>query len=154
MKLLIAATVAMALATAPVQAAVPVPVMKVMGADFYMRCTSPPPGRGAQVVSVCAAYVAGIADDLKDAGRVCLGPGVTPPRLLPFALNWIRLRMQNGSLPAALQIRNGLMTVFPCGPVTRTVQRQRMSLGDAVTLGKQFFELWTEAKPLLALLLH
>jgi hypothetical protein len=126
---------------APAAAAVPVPVMKAMGADFYMRCTNPPADRGAQVVSVCAAYVAGIADDLKDAGKVCLAPGVTPARLLPFALNWIRLHMQNGSFPAVVQIRTGLVTTFPCGRITRTVQKQQMSLGDAVSLGKQW---WAE----------
>jgi len=153
MKLLIAATLALALA-APAQAAVPVPVMKVMGADFYMRCTRPPADRGAQVVSVCAAYVAGIADDLKDAGRVCLAPGVTPARLLPFALNWMRTHIQNGSYPAAVQIRTGLATVFPCKRVTKAVKNQQMSLGDAIGLGKQFFQLWTEAQPLIALLLH
>jgi len=159
MKLFLAASVALALLSAiPAQAAVPVPVpvpvLKAMGADFYMRCTNPPADRGAQVVSVCAAYVSGIADDLMDARQVCLAPGVTPPELLPFALNWMRTRKQNGGYPAAMQIRTGLVTLFPCKHVTRTVQRQQMSLGDALSLGKQFFQLWTEAKPLIALLLH
>ena len=154
MKLLIAASLALALAAAPASAAVPVPVMKVMGADFYTRCTNPPADKGAQIVTVCAAYVAGIADDLKDAGQVCLAPGVTPAQLLPFALNWIRLHMQNGSYPAALQIRTGLSVAFPCRPTTRTVQKQQMTLGDAVALGKQFLAFWSAAKPIVALLLQ
>jgi hypothetical protein len=152
MKTIFAATIALVLAAIPAQAAVPVSVMKVTGADFYMRCTNPLADRGPQVVSVCAAYVAGIADDLKDAGRVCLAPGVTPPRLLPFALNWIKSRMYNGGYPAAMQIRTGLQTVFPCKRVTRTVQKQQMSLGDAISLGTKFLTLWKEAQPLIALL--
>ena len=154
MKLFVAATVALALVAIPAEAAVPVPVMKVMGADFYSRCTNPPAARGQQVVSVCAAYVAGIADDLKDAGQVCLGPGVTPSRLLPFALNWIRLHMQNGSYPAAVQIRTGLAKVFPCRHVSRNVQQQQMSLGDAINLGKQFYDLWKAALPLITAIIH
>jgi hypothetical protein len=154
MKLLIAASVVLAVAPLPAQAAIPVPVMKVMGADFYTRCTNPPADRGTQVVSLCAAYVAGIADDLIDARQVCLAPGVTPPKLLPYALNWMRIRRQNGAYPAAMQIRTGLVTLFPCKRVTRTVQNEQMSLGDAIKLGTQFYQLWKEVLPAVLAIIH
>ena len=86
MKLLTATAVALALAAIPAQAAVPAPVMKVMGAQFYSQCTSPPPGQQATVLAVCEAYVAGIADGLQADGKMCVGPRMTADRLFPVAL--------------------------------------------------------------------
>ena len=151
MKLLIAASVTLALMVIPADAAVPVPVMKMMGADFYTRCTNPS-DNGREIVAMCAAYVAGIADDQIDARQICLTPGTTPASLLPYALNWMRIRSANGAYPAALQIRTGLATMFPCRRVTPAVQRQQMPLGDAIRLGARFVTLWKEVAPFLALL--
>lgn len=151
MKLLISASVALVLMAIPASAAVPVPVMKMMGTDFYMRCTDPS-DHGREMVAMCAAYVAGIADDLVDEHQVCLSPRATPTSLLPYVLNWMRIRSANGAYPAALQIRTGLHTMFPCRPITPAAQRQQMSLGDIVGLGTKFAAFWREISPLLALL--
>jgi Rap1a immunity proteins len=155
MKLFIAASVACALAIMPAEARVvptiPVPAFKVMGADFYGRCTNPPAASGAAVVGVCAAYVAGIADGLADAGQVCLGPRATAERLLPFALNWIRNHRANGGYPAALQIKTGLVRTFPCHPIASSEpQEQPPSLLQAIELGANFVRLWKDANTILA----
>jgi hypothetical protein len=153
MKLLFAASVALALIAGPA-AAVPVPVMKVMGADFYSRCTNPA-NHGQAVVSICAAYVAGVADEMQNERTVCLPPRATAPQLLPPVLNWMRVRIANGAAPAAIQIRTGLMTMFPCRPVAKSAPpKQQMSLGDAIDLGSKFVALWKEAAPLIMAILH
>lgn len=137
----------------PASAAVPVPVMKVMGTDFYSRCTNPT-DNGQVVVAICAAYVAGIADDMKYESAACPGPRANAQDLLPYVLNWMRLHSGNGAFPAAIQIRTGLHTMFPCRPVTAAAQRQTMSLGQALDLGKQFFEFWKAAGPVIMAVLH
>ncbi len=90
----------------PASAAVPVPVMKVMGTDFYSRCTNPT-DNGQVVVAICAAYVAGIADDMKYESAACPGPAPMLKDLLPYVLNWMRLHSGNGALPAAKALNLG-----------------------------------------------
>src|SRR5271156_489942 len=114
MKSFIVASVMLGLAALPAQARVPVPTLNINGGQFYMRCSNPPADRGSQIVGICAAYVAGIADGLADAGQVCMGPSMTAQRLLPISLGWIKSHFQNGGYPAALQIKTGLVAEFPC----------------------------------------
>jgi hypothetical protein len=118
MKLLIAASFALAITVLPAEAAIPAPVMKVMGAQFYARCTNPPSGHEAIVIASCEAYVAGIADGLQAQGKICVGPRMTADRLLPVALVWIRGHSYNGGYPASSQILTGLSNSFPCQQTT------------------------------------
>jgi len=151
MKILSAVYVALALVILPADAAPPVPVMKMMGSDFYMQCTNPTEN-GREMVAMCAAYVAGMADDLVDAHQVCLGPRATPTSLLPYVLNWMRIRSANGAYPAGLQIRTGLVTMFPCGRMAANAQKKPMTVGDMIALGSKFVEYYKEVSPLLAML--
>ena len=152
MKGLFAAAFAAGLVAVPAQAAVPAPVMKVMGADFLARCSNPPAEQGREVVAICAAYVAGIADDLKDAGRACIGPRATAEGLLPYSLDWLKRHSQNGGLPAVAQIRTGLMVEFPCHRPANSPRQAPAP--DPVKFGKKLAEYWSAIKPLLALVLH
>jgi hypothetical protein len=119
MKLIIGAGLVLAVSIIPAAASVPAPVLKTMGAQFFTRCTNPPPGRETPVLAACEAYVAGIADGLQAEGKVCVGPRVTADRLLPVALLWINGHSANGGYPASWQIRNGLTNAFPCAAKLR-----------------------------------
>jgi Rap1a immunity proteins len=142
--------VALALAAIPAEAAVPAPVMKVMGVQFNERCSNPLPGREAEVIAVCEAYVAGIADGLQAQGKICVGPRMTAERLFPFALNWIRSHAAYQGRPPGLQISNGLVDIFPCRATVAPSRAQKMSLKEMFDTGASFIAFMKVAAPWLA----
>lgn len=120
MKAIIASGIVLAVSILPASAAIPVPVMKVMGAQFYSRCTNPPRGQETTVIALCESYVAGIADGLQSEGKMCVGPRMTADRLFPVTLAWLHARAANGGFPASVQIATGLRVEFPCRQESRT----------------------------------
>lgn len=152
MKSFFAALIAFSLLTTP--AAAYEPVMKLIGADFLQQCAHPPANRDVQVVTACAVYVAGLADEAIYAGRICLPADFNPQSLLPVALNWLRLRSQNQSYPAGVQIRTGLTALYGCQPMTRSIADERLTMQDTLKLGRQWLEIYEAAKPIIAVLVH
>jgi Rap1a immunity proteins len=148
MKTIIAATIAVALASIPAEATIGAPVMKVTGEQFYTQCTNPPPGHETTVVAVCEAYIAGIADGLEVAGQMCVGPRMTADRLFPITLNWVRSHAMNGGYPARIQIATGLRTDFPCQAVP---QARRPSLDEQMDQFEKLVKFMTTVKAALAL---
>jgi hypothetical protein len=148
MKTIFTTCIALALGAIPAKAAIPAPVMKVMGAQFYSECTNPSPGYEAMVVAVCEAYVAGIADGLQADRKMCVGPRATAQRLLPVALVWIRNHSVNGGYPASLQIATGLRAEFPCSAAP---QARKPSLNDQMEQFENIVKFMTATKTALAL---
>jgi hypothetical protein len=128
-----------------------VPVLPMTGAQFFKRCTNPPPDQGTQVVALCEIYVAGIADGLQTSGRACIGPGVMRTQLFPYTLAWIQNHMLYGNNSAYLMIAHGLEYQFPCG-MAGLQQRRAPTTAQQVQQFERIVEFMKTAKTLLALL--
>ncbi|MBV8979155.1 MAG: hypothetical protein JOZ13_17425 [Alphaproteobacteria bacterium] len=113
---LIASIGAIVLAAIAIQSsAVAAPALKLTGAQFLNRCTSPAENAGRETVAMCTIYVVGIADGLQSAQRACIDQRVGHRRLLVVSLWWIREHLAYANRPASVMIGNGLASAYPCG---------------------------------------
>ena len=109
-RVLAAALVAAALASAPAQAGF------LGGEDLYGHCTA------ASIAEqyICAAYIMGAVDATQhllakgDPGRACIPDGASAQKTVDAIIDYIKTDKDRRDSPAEILVGHALRTLYPC----------------------------------------